>query len=75
MAGNEQLLHVGAGAHFAGGTHEYTHLAVTNLREQGFLLHVAVGFVNETDLLTRDAHFHELVPKRIINVECVSLWR
>ena len=75
VQGDELLLAVGAGAHALGAAQQDTHLTAPHFAEQVFLLHLALGVVDEGDLVFGNTQFQQLRVNIIINAEgSVILW-
>ena len=75
VQGDELLLAVGAGAHALGAAQQDTHLTAPHFAEQIFLLHLALGVVDEGDLVFGNAQFQQFRANIIINAEgSVILW-
>ena len=72
---DELLLAVGASAHALGAAQQDTHLTAPHLAEQVFLLRLALGVVDEGDLVFGNAQFQQFRVNIIINAEsAVILW-
>ena len=72
---DELLLAVGAGAHALGAAQQDTHLTAPHFAEQIFLLHLALGVVDEGDFVFGNAQFQQFRANIIINAEgAVILW-
>ena len=72
---DELLLTVGASAHALGAAQQDTHLTAPHLAEQIFFLRLALGVVDEGDLIFGNAQFQQLCANIIINAEgAVILW-
>ena len=75
MQGDELLLAVGASAHALGAAQQDTHLTAPYFAEQVFLLYLALGVVDEGDLVFGNTHFQQFRVNIIINAEsAVILW-
>ena len=75
VQGDELLLAVGAGAHALGAAQQDTHLTAPHFAEQIFLLHLALGVVDEGDFVFGNAQFQQFRANIIINAEgSVILW-
>ena len=75
VQGDELLLAVGAGAHALGAAQQDTHLTAPHFAEQIFLLHLALGVVDEGDFVFGNAQFQQFRANIIINAEsAVILW-
>ena len=72
---DELLLAVGASAHALGAAQQDTHLTAPHFAEQIFLLYLALGVVDEGDLVFGNTQFQQLRVNIIINAEgSVILW-
>ena len=72
---DELLLTVGASAHALGAAQQDTHLTASHLAEQVFLLYLALGVVDEGDLVFGNTQFQQFCVNIIINAEgAVILW-
>ena len=72
---DELLLAVGASAHALGAAQQDTHLTAPYFAKQIFLLYLALGVVDEGDLVFRNAQFQQFRANIIINAEgAVILW-
>ena len=69
------LLHVGAGAHARGRANQDADLAAVDRIEQGQLLVIGVGLLDEADLVGRDAHGHQVVLELLVGVPAACLGR
>ena len=75
VQGDELLLTVGAGTHALGAAQQDTHLTAPHLAEQVFLLRLALGVVDEGDLVFGNTQFQQFRVNIIINAEgAVILW-
>ena len=75
MQSDELLLTVGAGAHALGAAQQDTHLTAPHFSEQVFLLYLALGVVDECDLVFGNTQFQQFCVNIIINAEsAVILW-
>ena len=75
VQGDEFLLTVGASAHALGAAQQDTHLTAPHLAEQVFLLYLALGVVDEGDLVFGNTQFQQFRANIIINAEsAVILW-
>ena len=75
VQGDELLLAVGASAHALGAAQQDTHLTASHFSEQVFLLYLALGVVDEGDLVFGNTQFQQLRANIIINAEgAVILW-
>ena len=75
VQGDEFLLTVGASAHALGAAQQDTHLTAPHFAEQIFLLYLALGVVDEGDLVFGNTQFQQLCVNIIINAEsAVILW-
>ena len=75
VQGDELLLTVGASAHALGAAQQDTHLTAPHLAEQVFLLYLALGVVDEGDLVFGNTQFQQFCVNIIINAEsAVILW-
>ena len=75
VQGDELLLTVGAGAHALGAAQQDTHLTAPHLAEQVFLLYLALGVVDEGDLVFGNSQFQQFRANIIINAECAVILR
>ena len=72
---DELLLTVGASAHALGAAQQDTHLTASHFSEQVFLLYLALGVVDEGDLVFGNTQFQQFCVNIIINTEsAVILW-
>ena len=72
---DELLLTVGASTHALGAAQQDTHLTAPHFAEQIFLLYLALGVVDECDLVFGNTQFQQLRVNIIINAEgSVILW-
>jgi len=72
---DELLLAVGASAHALGAAQQDTHLTAPHFAEQIFLLYLALGVVDEGDLVFGNTQFQQFCVNIIINAEsAVILW-
>ena len=69
VQGDELLLAVGASAHALGTAQQDTHLTAPHFAEQIFLLYLALGVVDEGDLVFGNTQFQQLRVNIIINAE------
>ena len=69
MDGGEPALHVGARAHLLRGPHEDAHGSGVHLPEEGELLRLGVGVVDERHLALGHAARHELAAQIVVHVE------
>ena len=75
VQGDELLLAVGASAHALGAAQQDTHLTAPHFSEQVFLLYLALGVVDEGDLVFGNTQFQQFCVNIIINAEsAVILW-
>lgn len=75
VQGDELLLTVGTGAHALGAAQQNTHLTGTDFGKQVFLLRLALGVVDEGDLVFGNTQFQQFCVNIIINAEsAVILW-
>ena len=75
VQGDELLLAVGASAHALGAAQQDTHLTAPHFAEQVFLLYLALGVVDEGDLVFGNTQFQQFCVNIIINAEsAVILW-
>ena len=75
VQGNELLLAVGACSHTLGAAQQDTHLAAPHFAEQIFLLYLALGVVDEGNLVFGNTQFQQFCVNIIINAEsAVILW-
>ena len=75
VQGDELLLAVGACSHTLGAAQQDTHLTAPHLAEQVFLLYLALGVVDEGDLVFGNAQFQQFRANIIINAECAVILR
>jgi len=75
VQGDELLLTVGASAHALGAAQQDTHLTAPHLAEQVFLLYLALGVVDEGDLVFGNAQFQQFRANIIINAESAVILR
>ena len=72
---DELLLAVGASTHALGAAQQDTHLTAPHFAEQVFLLRLALGVVDEGDLVFGNTQFQQFCVNIIINAEgAVILW-
>ena len=72
---DELLLAVGASAHALGAAQQDTHLTAPHFAEQIFLLYLALGVVDEGNLVFGNTQFQQFCVNIIINAEsAVILW-
>ena len=72
---DELLLTVGASAHALGAAQQDTHLTTSDFTKQIFLLYLALGVVDEGDLVFGNAQFQQFRANIIINTECAVILR
>ena len=75
VQGDELLLAVGASAHALGAAQQDTHLTAPHFAEQIFLLYLALGVVDEGDLVFGNTQFQQFCVNIIINAECAVILR
>ena len=69
------MLTVGASAHALGAAQQDTHLTAPHFAKQVFFLHLALGVVDEGDLVFGNTQFQQLRVNIIINAECAVILR
>ena len=75
VQGDELLLAVGASAHALGTAQQDTNLTAPDFAKQVFLLRLALGVVDEGDLVFGNTQFQQFCVNIIINTEsAVILW-
>ena len=75
VQGDELLLAVGASAHALGAAQQDTHLTAPHFSEQVFLLYLALGVVDEGDLVFGNTQFQQFCVNIIINAESAVILR
>ena len=69
------MLTVGASAHALGAAQQDTHLTAPHFSEQVFLLYLALGVVDECDLVFGNTQFQQFCMNIIINAESAVILR
>ena len=75
VQGDELLLAVGASTHALGAAQQDTHLTAPYFAEQVFLLRLALGVVDEGDLVFGNTQFQQFRANIIINAESTVILR
>ena len=75
MQSDELLLTVGASTHALGAAQQDTHLTAPHFSEQVFLLYLALGVVDECDLVFGNTQFQQFCMNIIINAESAVILR